>query len=79
MDESHVGERTPRPTNGLRSDGNGIMGNRITKSQDGGGRGLGGGVGGGVHDNNSSIWLMDVQERKKMSGQVFATTDTSPM
>lgn len=79
MDEWHVGERTPRPTNGPRSGGNGITGNRITNGREMT-RFFGVEEEARLRHNNSSIWLMDVQGRKKQNecrGQVFAATNTS--
>lgn len=57
--------RAARPTNGLRSNGNGIMENRITNSQE-----IIGEQGKKLHNNNntkkiSSILLMEIQGRKR--------------
>lgn len=52
-------QRAERPTNGLRFSRNGIMGNRITNSQE---------IMGGkkcTTKNISSILLMEIQERKR--------------
>ena len=57
--------RAERPTNGLRFNSNGIIGNRITNSQE---------IMEKLHNKEyiSSILLMEIQERKKMLRQVFA-------
>lgn len=52
-------QRAERPTNGLRFNSNGIMGNGITNSQEimGGGN--------AQQKDISSILLMEIQERKR--------------
>lgn len=61
-------QRAERPTNGLRFSRNGIMGNRITNSQE---------IMGGeeMHNKEYQLYFANGDSRKKkMLGQVFATS-----